>query len=746
MSTPNPFNDFIDVNVTAVAVVEEDQPEDRSDEEFESFVGTLINDCEDFIDEEISPRRALATEYYKGDLFGDEMDGRSQVVSRDVRDTVNAMLPSLMRVFFSADNMVEYAPNGPEDIPFAKQATDYARYVVESDNDGFSIFTAAFKDALVRKSGILKWYWDDSVSVSSAEYTGLGENELTALYDEEGVEVEMLAQYDDPEAERVAPIEPAIDPASGLPIPVEIPQLYDVRVNRKTAANRIVICAVPPEEFIIDRRARTIDDAQLVGHRSMKTVSELVAMGYDPEVVEGYTTSGNELDDNDEFLARTDQYGTDYSDIVKRVLYIESWVRYDYDGDGIAELRRVCTMGGAYNVVMNEPADEAPFAVLCPDPEPHLFFGYSVAEAVMDIQKIKSHLMRGMLDSLAQSINPRTAVVDGQVNIDDVLNNEVGAIIRQRAPGMVTPFETNFLGGAAMPVLAYMDEVKENRTGISKAAAGLDADALQSSTKAAVSATLSASQQQIEMIARHFAAGLKNLYKGLLVLMKKHQNRSRVIRLRNEWVPVDPSLWPADMDVVINVGFGRGNDDERMMFLSQIAAKQEAIMTQAGIDNPLVGIQEYRNTLAKMVNMAGFKNSEEFFKDPAKTPPAPPAPPEPPPPDPALILAQAQAKAEADKIVLQQQELELKKQEAVAKDDLEHDKLDVEVMLRAKELELKYNAQVNTAEIKAMVDRDRAAMNAVNQQQMAALQAQLQAQAQTQAQPQMPPEGMNGQF
>jgi hypothetical protein len=745
VATPNPFNDFVDINVTAVAVVEEAEPDTRADEEFEAFVGSLINDCEDFIDEEISPRRALATEYYKGDLFGDEMDGRSQVVSRDVRDTVNAMLPSLMRVFFSADNMVEYAPNGPEDIPFAKQATDYARYVVEADNDGFSVFTAAFKDALVRKSGILKWYWDDSVSVSSAEYTGLGDNELTALYDEEGVEVEMLAQYDDPEAERVAPIEPTIDPASGLPIPVEIPQLYDVRVTRKTPANRIAICAVPPEEFIIDRRARTIDDAQLVGHRSMKTVSELVAMGYDPEMVESYASVGNELDDNDEFLARTDQYGTDYSDIVKRVLYIESWVRYDYDGDGIAELRRVCTMGGAYNVVMNEPADEAPFAVLCPDPEPHLFFGYSVAEAVMDIQKIKSHLMRGMLDSLAQSINPRTAVVDGQVNIDDVLNNEVGAIIRQRAPGMVTPFETNFLGASAMPVLAYMDEVKENRTGISKAAAGLDADALQSSTKAAVSATLSASQQQIEMIARHFAAGLKHLYKGLLGLMKKHQNRSRVIRLRNEWVPVDPSLWPADMDVVINVGFGRGNDDERMMFLSQIAAKQEAILAQVGLDNPLVGVQEYRNTLAKMVNMAGFKNSEEFFKDPAKAPPAPPAPPEPPPPDPALILAQAQAKAEADKILLQQQELELKKMEAAAKDDLEHDKLDVEVMLRAKELELKYNAQVNTAEIKAMMERDRTAMNAINQQQMAAIQAQMQAQAQPQMPP-MPPEGMNGQF
>jgi hypothetical protein len=744
VSNPTPFSDFVDIGPVgaqgAVAVgYGEEMVETAADEDFEAFIGDLVRDCENFIDEEISPRRALATEYYKGDLFGDEMDGRSQVISRDVRDTVNAMLPSLMRVFFSADNMVEYAPNGPEDIAFAKQATDYARYVVESDNDGFSIFTSAFKDGLVRKSGILKWYWDEAISVSSAEYTGLGENELTALYAEEGVEVEVLAQYDDPVAERTAPVEPSIDPMTGAVMPVQIPQLFDARVNRKTPANRIAICAVPPEEFIVDRRARTIDDAQLVGHRSMKTVSELVAMGYDQEMVEGYATTGNELDDNDEFLARTDQYGTDYANTVKRVLYVEAWVRYDYDGDGIAELRRVCTMGNAYNVVMNDPSDEAPFAVLCPDPEPHLFFGYSVAEAVMDIQKIKSHLMRGMLDSLAQSITPRTAVVEGQVNIDDVLNNEIGAVIRQRAPGMVTPYETNFLGAAAMPVLAYMDEVKENRTGISKAAAGLDADALQSSTKAAVSATLSASQQQIEMIARHYAAGLKRLYKGLLGLMKKHQNRARVIRLRNEWVPVDPSLWPATMDVVINVGFGRGNDDERMMFLSQIAAKQEAILMQTGPDNPLVGIQEYRNTLAKMVNMAGFKNSEEFFKDPAKTPPAPPAPPEPPPPDPALILAQAQAKAEADKILLQKEELELKKHEIALKDDLEHDKLDVHVMLQAKDMELKYGKDVSIAEIRAMVERDRTAMNAVNQQQLAEINFR------NQPQPQSAPEGMNGQ-
>lgn len=727
MATPNPFEDFIDVNSVAVAVVEEDQPEDRTDEEFEGYVGQLIQDCEDFIDEEISPRRALATEYYKGDLFGDEEDGRSQVVSRDVRDTVNAMIPSLMRVFFSAENMVEYAPNGPEDIPFAKQATDYARFVVECDNDGFSVLSAAIKDALVRKSGILKWYWDTSVTVSSTEYTGLGDMEMTALYGEDGVEVEMLAQYDDPEAEKVAPIEPTVDPMTGEVTPVQIPQLFDVRVTRKTPANRIVICAVPPEEFIIDRRARSIEDAQLVGHRRMMTVSELVAMGYDPEMVENYASTGGELDDNDEYLARTDQYGTDYQGVVKRVLYVESYVKYDYDGDGIAELRKVCTMGDGYEIVANDPADEAPFAVMCPDPEPHLFFGYSVAENVMDIQRIKSSLMRGMLDSLAQSITPRTAIVDGQVNMDDVLNNEVGAVIRQRAPGMVTPFETNFLGASAMPVLAYMDEVKENRTGISKAAAGLDADALQSSTKAAVSATLSASQQQIEMIARYFAVGVKRMYKGILGLMKKHQNRSRVIRLRNEWVPVDPSVWPADMDVVINVGFGRGNEDDRMNFLAQVAAKQEAILAQAGVDNPLVGMAEYRNTLAKMVNLAGFKNAEEFFKDPAKAPP--PAPPAPPQPEPAMILAQAQAKAEADRI-------ELAKWEAEQKNDRERDKMDMDAYLKAKEMELKYNTSVDLEQIRALNAVDREAMKAVASQQMAAMQPQ----------PQQDQGGMNGQF
>lgn len=712
----NPFSDFVDIEAPAGQPTEDAEADDgRADEDMEAYIGSLIRDAEDFIDEEISPRRALATEYYRGDLFGDEIEGRSQVVSRDVRDTVNAMMPSLMRVFFSAENMVEYAPKGPDDIEFAAQATDYARYVVECDNDGFSILSAAIKDALVRKSGILKWYWDTSIQVSTTEYSGIGEMELTALYDEDGVDVELVAQYDDPAAERVAPIEPTVDPMTGAAMPVQIPQLYDARVTRRTPANRIVVCAVPPEEFIITRNDRSIETAQLCGHRRMMPPSELVAMGYDPELVESHASSSNDLDGNEEYLARTDQYGTGLNDPVKRVLYVEAYVRYDRDGDGIAELLRVCTMGDAYEIVDVQPTDEAPFAVLCPEPEPHLFFGYSVAENVMDIQRVKSSLMRGMLDSLAQSITPRTAVVDGQVNMDDVLNNEVGAVIRQRAPGMVTPFETSFLGASAMPVLSYMDEVKENRTGISKAAAGLDADALQSSTKAAVSATLSASQQQVEMVARNLAVGIKRMYKGILGLMKKHQNRERVIRLRNQWVPVDPSVWPSDMDVVINVGFGRGNEDERMSFLAQIAAKQEAILTQAGPDNPLVTMTEYRNTLAKMVNLAGFKNAGEFFKDPTAEPPKPKEPPAPPPPDPAMVLAQAQARAEIRRVALAEWE-------AKQKDDRERDKMDMDAYLRAIEMELKYNAQVDLEKIRALNAVDREAMRAVAGQQAAAAQ------------------------
>ena len=685
----------------------------------------------------------MAGQYYKGEPFGNEEEGRSQVISMDVRDTVQAIMPSIMRVFFGSSNVVEFAPNGPEDIQNAEQATDYVNYCLTRDNNLFMVCYETFKDALVRKNGISKVWWNEDEDVQTYNFEGLSEEAYTVLAsdpDVEIVEVEM-------ETGEMAMMGP-----DGIEIMVPKPTEYSCTIRRTTKKGRLCVAAVPPEEFLIDRRARNIEDAEFVAHRRYVTVSDLVKMGYEMDEIEnlGYETQ-DDFEGNQETFDRNPNatiLGAGRTDLASRkILYIEGYVRVDMDGDGIAELRRVCVGGSAYKILHNERCDLIPFVSFCPDPEPHTFFGLSIADVTMDIQLIKSNILRNMLDSLAQSIHPRTAVVEGQVNLEDVMNTEVGGIIRMRAPGMVQPFSQPFVGQAAFPMLQYMDELRENRTGISKAAAGLDADALQSSTRAAVAATITAAQQHIELICRIFAeTGMKVLFEKALKLITMYQDAPRMVRLRNQFVPIDPRVWNSNMDVVVNVALGSGTTEEKMNFLGQIAAKQEMLIQQGGVDNnPLVDLSQYRNTLAQMLAMAGFKDADMFFKNPALNPPPPPPPP--PPPSPEQILAQVQVQAIQADIQKKAAELELQREEMLRKDDRERDKIDADVMIKAAEIEAKYGAQVNTARIEAAMQRDRDAMRQQAETQRAVATAAVQAAQAAQAAPApeqtpMPPEGM----
>lgn len=708
--------------------------ESMDDVELEAVVSAKIRDAVDYIDSEIGPKRAEATNRYFGKPYGDEEEGRSQVVSMDVRDTVAALMPSLLRVFFSSERVCEFIPHSAEDIPAAEQATDYINSVVlTQDNPGFSVLHAAFKDALVRKSGIVKWWWDVSEQVKTSHHTGLDEQSVAALLADADIELSVTAQYPDPVAEQAMQQQAEQMAQQGV-MPPEMPQvqmLSDVMVTRRVRRGVARIEALPPEEFIISRRARSLEDATLVAHRQMATVSELVALGYDADELDEIGGDDDQFLTNEETFARNPQatyLDTDtQDDSTRRILYVEAYILVDYDQDGIAELRRVCTLGPGYKVYRNEPVDERPFALFCPDPEPHTIFGMCPADVVQDIARIKTHVIRNMLDSLSQSIHPRTVVVEGQVAIADVLNNEVGGIIRATAPGMVQPLSSPFVGQAAMPVLQYLDEIKENRTGISKAAAGLDADAMQSSTKAAVAATISAAQAQVETIARVFAeTGMKSLMRGILKLIIENQDRPRMVRLRNQWVQVDPRSWDAGMDVAVNVALGRGTEEERMAFLSSVAAKQEQIMTTMGPQNQLAGLAQYRNTLAKMVELAGFKDASQFFTDPAQVPPPPPPPA---PTDPTQVLAQVEADKIRASIATDAAKLELERVKAQAMDDRERDRIEADVMLRAREIELKYQSTVDTAQIQALMAREREVIKAEQTHATAMGQAELQQQA-----------------
>ena len=683
--------------------IEELQVEDSyNEEELQGVLKSEMDDAKDFIDQ-IDEDRADATDYYLGNAPTAQSSMQSEFVSTDVRDSVLFMLPSIMRTFFGTNKIVEFIPNGPEDIDLAKQQTDYINYVIQQKNPGFKVIYDAFKDALIRKTGFVKAYWDDSITASTHEYTGLSPEAYQAITLDPNVEV--IEEKVEMESITI------MNPETGEEMTQETPASYDVKIRRIKPKDQVVIEAVPTEEILISRHARDLNSSPYVAHRMVKTVSDLVAMGYDKEQMEQFAGSGTTVDEDSYDIEEArnpyaDFTGVDRADTnSKSVLYVEHYVFYDLDGDGIDERIRVCTVGNGLNIVNATPWDDLPITLFCPDPEPHTSIGSCPADYLMPIQAAKSQIMRDTLDSLGHAIFPRMGIVEGQVNIDDVLNTDIGQPIRMRAPGMVQPFSVPFVGKEAFPVLSYLDEAKENRTGVSKASAGLNAEALQSTTSAAVSATMSGAQGRVELICRHFADGMKDLFKLVNSLVIKHQEGQDMMRLNNEFIPIDPRYWDADKDMVINVGISKNSDEEKFQVLTAMAQKQEQILQTLGPNNPLVNLQQYANTLTKMIEMAGFKDATTFIN--TQVPPMPPMPQQPPKPDPAEMLAQAEAmkaQNQAQKAII---DAETDRMKIIMDDDRQRDEHEADLKLKIAELQAKYGAQVNVAEINAIMERDR---------------------------------------
>ena len=640
-----------------------------SESDLQAVVGTYISDAIQYIDDDISPTRAESTKYYRGDPFGNEVDGRSQVVSRDVRDSVQAVLPSMMRVFFGSEKVVEFVPRNANDLAMSEQATDYLNYIIKQDNDAIGIFYSVFKDALMNKGGFVKWWWDDSMEVQTHSFEGLDEGALGLILQEEGVEAVSVEGHP---ATGISPEQIQQMEAQGQPSP----QVYDVEIKRSRKRNRIKIETMPPEEFFVDAAATSLDDAMVVGHRTMSTVSDLVALGYDRDMLDDHLSDEFAFVDSDEYSARysnANMPGPVSAAERKRVLYTEAWCYIDYDGDGIAELRRICTVGNNYEVINNEPADSIPFAMFSCDPEPHVFFGSDIADLTKDIQRVKSAVLRGMLDSLSFALYPRTGVVEGMVNIDDVMNPEVGSIIRMRQPNMVQQLDVPFLGKDAFPMIQYLDSMKESRTGQTAASQGLDPDVLQSTTKAAVTATIKGAEQ--------------------------HQDKERIVRLRDEWVPIDPRVWDSNMDCSVNVGLGVGTTDERLAVLNQIALRQQEALEKMGPNNPLVGLGQIRNTLSKMLEISGYSDSNQFFKQvPLDYEPPPPQPPK---PSPEELLAQAQMADIQARTAIDEQKIQLAAMKQQQLDERESARIAGDLAIREFQAEEKFQNDVDIELLKA---------------------------------------------
>ena len=659
----------------------------KSKEEILRVLASEIHQASGYIGGELVARRKKSLEYYLGMPLGNEQEGRSQVVSNDVLDTVESLMPSLMKIFTAGDNIFECEGVGPEDEEMARQCTDYLNYIFYKENDGFLALYSAFKDALIQKNGILKVFWDNSQKTEREEYTRLTDDEFNDLVENAEVKVTAHSEYEEP-----------ITDDRGKEI--DKVKLHDVVIHRTKLYGKVRIEPIPPEEFLIERRCKSIDTANFVCHRTQKTRTELIEMGYDPELVDSLPTGDTDYYTEDKFVRHQNvdfSHGqTDGDESTQDILIHECYVRMDADEDGKAELLKITTAGEATKLLDIEEVDNMPFISMTPVIMPHRFHGRSIAELVEDIQLIKSTVMRQMLDNMYLTNNNRVAVQDGQVAMDDLLTNRPGGIVRTKQPpsNVMMPIQAQPITEQASGMLAYLDSVKETRTGVSRTSQGLNADSLNQKTATGMNQVLTQSQMRMELIARIFAeTGVKDLALKMFELVCKYQQKEKIVRIRGKYIPMRPYEWKDRINVTVQVGLGSGSKEQQLILTNAILQRQmEAIQLQQNVYGPMVNLRNVYNSLKKLVEHAGLNSVEPFFMDPdVGASQMPQLPPKPPTEFEKVTLAQVQGENQRAQL---KAETDIKQIEARMRQAM------LEFELKIKELELKYGSKIDEANLK----------------------------------------------
>jgi hypothetical protein len=661
------------------------------DNKLKGILDAEIENSIGYVQTETTEDRSKAINYYNREPYGNEVEGRSSIVTGEVAEVVDGALPQLLRIFTQSDELVRFEPKFPGDEEAAKQATEYCNLVFFQDNDGVIMMHNWFKDALLQKNGIVKYWWEDSEDPIKEKYKNLNAEELTMLFADD--EMELVSQN----MNEITP--ESFDPVSGMSIPATFS--YDVVIKKKKEAGRVKVENVPPEEFLISKRDKSINNARFVAHRVMMTRSDLIAAGYSKDTVDNLPAY-SDLTYSQERIARFDRgempdetQSLDFS--MQEIEVFECYIRTDLDNDGMAELVKV-TYAGMTTVLDKEEVDHIPFASVCPIPMPHKFFGQSLADRAMDIQLIKSTITRQILDNLYLTNMPRMTAIDGQVNMDDLLTVAPNGVVRMKSQGAVQALTVPPTAAQSFPMLDYMDNVLQKRSGVTQTSQGLDANILQNTTATAIAAMQQAGSGRLEMIARIFAdTGVKDLFSGIFHLLCKYQDKARVVRLRGKYVSIDPREWKNNYDVSINVGLGTGNKDQQMAMAAMVLQKQEQILQTQGLSNPLVTVGQYRNTLGRFIEAAGYKDSNEFFKEISPELDAQisaPPPPQQAPQDPAVqaYIAQTQAQIQGEQAKLQakiqadqmkaQADIQLAREKASADIQLEREKAAAQLELK----------------------------------------------------------------
>ena len=592
----------------------------KTDSELLQVISQEVQNSLGFYTSDLSEQRQQSLKYYLGEPYGNEVEGRSAVVTQELLETVESVLPSLMRMFTQSDRMVRFEPTQPEDTRFAESISQYCNHIFHKDNDGFSILYDLFKTALLQKNGFCKIYWSTSKEQRKEQYQDLTEIEYNSLLLD--TEVEVVKVDEKPSDDALFPVK------------------YDVEVKRNKDLGRVKIESVPPEDILVSKRATSMKDCNFIAHRVYKTRSELIDMGYDATIVNDLPVSDEEVFNTEAVTRRSyDDASTDLNvstlDPSQAVVNVtECYLKVDMDGDGIAELRKVTVGGNGYNnykLLENEEIPFMPLTMVRAIPMPYRFFGLSFY---------------------------------------DLLTSRAGGVVRVKSPNAVTPMQTpNFLNeGLAM--MKKIDEIKESRTGVAKQQMGLNADTINKSHTTATSTNqmMMAQTQRIELIARNFAEGVKDIFKTMFAIVCEYQDQERMIRINNDFVPMNPREWYNRYDVTVQVGLGTGNQDQRLEVLQRVLAVQEKLIMQGGLN--MVTPQNIYNTLEQFLQNSGYKDASPFFVNPTNNPPQPKEPRV----DPAIQLAQ--------------QDLQMRQQKAMSDLELANKKLQVDSTIKAKKLDL----------------------------------------------------------
>jgi hypothetical protein len=572
---------------------------------------TLLNIIEDeernFDDSDLESDRERAINYYYGKPYGKlaepDIPDRSTYISRDVSDTIDWIMPALMKTFTASDEVVKFAPVNSEDVEAAKQETEYTNHVIQNKNHIYQVFSTWFDDALIQKNGYVCAYWKSDKSITTESYSGLDQDQITMLMQDGNVEIE--------------DIETIIDPMN--------PQMqtFNVILKRVNDNGHVCIENIVPELARIswNHRSVALQDSNYCGYNSYKTISSLREDGYD--VDDDISDSYGDLNEYDSYnreryenpnINRTQDM--DSNDPSMRVVCVRTrWVRVDYDGDGIAELRYIVLVGDT--ILENAPTDVIQMAAITPRIMPHSHYGRSVAETVEDLMEIKTTLMRGLVDNVVLANNARIAVDRNLVDLDDVVNSRPGGVIRTDGPpgALIAPVQHPLLGNVVMTAVGSIDAIKEVRTGVTKYNMGTDAGNL-NRTATGISIISTAANQRIEWIARTFAeTGVKDLFGIVHALIRKHQDKEDVFMLRNKWISVNPREWIERKNMSVSVGLGSTNSEVQMQRLTNLAMVQERAF-RAGVVSP----ENVFNLVSEMASVLGYKDYQRFFTHPQNMP------------------------------------------------------------------------------------------------------------------------------